>query len=108
MARQKLFVKTSTPKSDFIKFRVRPEQKELLEQKAADAGMTLTDYLITAGMNRPMRSRIAATIINDMRVLSLEVKRLASGQGAHDQEYLDALQAIKTAMLKVWNKEIDL
>ena len=91
-----------------IQLRVTADERALLEQKAKDAGKGLSEYLRQAGMERPLRSKVAAEILNDLRLLAMDVKRLARESGKHEKEHLDTLKAIQTAMQKIWDKRVQL
>ncbi len=110
---QKKFVKVDDPRVKTLRVRVSQLEDALIQQKAADAALSVSDYLRKCGMGRVVRSRAQATIINELRTIATLIKRereidLASGTTKFDDEYLGVLKAVVETLGRLGiDKEID-
>ncbi|NTB05856.1 plasmid mobilization protein [Agrobacterium tumefaciens] len=68
--------KTDTKKTQSIRMRLSDEMKSQLEARAAERNLSMTDYLIRAGMNRPTRQRADVDAINELRQCAEELKAM--------------------------------
>lgn len=101
--RPKQFQRKDITKDAQIPLRVTTAEKELLEQKAADCGMSTSAYLLKCGLGKPVRSKVAATIINELRGLGQQQKDLyqAGGGEAFALQYNEILKALVGAIERV-------
>lgn len=106
--RKKLFVKSDDSKETYIQFRVGELEKSLLNERADAAGLSLSQYLINSGLRRQIRSQAAVHVIEELRLLSMQIKQLAPGNEIDSELCRETLIAIKRLMLAIWNKEIRL
>lgn len=104
----KLFTRSTGPERTTVQFRVDVAVKELLVQKASDAGMDLTEYLIKAGLNRPIRSNVAATVINQLSQFAMQQKELATQTDRDHDLYRDLMREIIGCIDAIWNKRVKL
>lgn len=69
-------LKTNTSKAESIRMRLSTETKAQLQAKAAERNLSLTDYLVRAGLNRPSRQRADVDAINQLRECANELKSI--------------------------------
>jgi len=87
----KLFLATDTVKrSALCRLRLTPAEKRLLKQRASDAGVSLSSFMLNAALSKPMRSAAAATIINELIILNDQLKA-----GAATADVVDALREVE-------------
>ena len=107
----KLFLKKDITRNRTMRIRVTPDEEILIQQKADDAGFPYSEYLRRCALGRSTRSRVQATIINELRQFASLIKRMRAdqvGEGAAgtewDNEYrlvlLSAVEAIERIGLK--------
>jgi uncharacterized protein (DUF1778 family) len=82
-----------------IDLRVTRAEKELLVQRAADAGISTSDFLVKAALSRPVRSKTAATVINELIKLNLHIR--ANGVHGNADEIERVLGKIAETVEKV-------
>ena len=88
-------------KGEYVKFRVTPIEKKLITQRGEDCGLSTSDFLRRLALGKPTRSRIAATIINELREIHDELKlHFENGLGKPDL-YRDSLINITLAIEKI-------
>lgn len=100
----KLFrpVLDGTAKSLWLpKIRIAPAMHELIWQKVGDSGKSYAEFAITAMLGKPMRSNVAATIINDLRALAQQQKELAAQLPEHSAAFQEILQELVEATKRV-------
>lgn len=104
----KLFKSKEIVKDAQIPIRATKAEKELIEQKAADCGMSVSEYMLKSGLGKPVRSKIAATIINELRELAQQQKDLfqADRGEAFATKYNAILNALVGAIERVAAGEI--
>lgn len=83
------------------KIRCSETVRELILQKAKDAGKSYSEYMLECGQGRAVRSNVAATVINEMRDLAAQLKELARTSGTDSEVYRDLLQKIGHAIVRV-------
>jgi uncharacterized protein (DUF1778 family) len=89
----KLFFARDTKKrTEWCRLRLTPAEKRLLLQRAEDAGVSLSSFMLNAALSRPMRSQVAATIINELIILNDQLK---TGAGTGTADVLHALEAVE-------------
>ena len=88
------------PRSHIVRFRTTPAEKELLEQMAGDCGMSLSDFCRQQAMSKRFRSRLAATIINELVQLNAELKQQRESIG-NTEEYRLILAGIAEAIERI-------
>jgi hypothetical protein len=87
------------PRSHIVRFRTTPAEKELLEQMAGDCGMSLSNFCRQQAMSRRFRSRLAATIINELVQLNAELREQRNRIDA--EEYGAILAGIAEAIERI-------
>lgn len=103
-SKTKLFrpVLDGTAKSLWLpKIRVSPAEHELIWQKVGDSENSYAKFAISAMLGRPVRSNVAATIINDLRMLAQQQKELAAQLPEHSAAFQETLQEIVEAIKRV-------
>lgn len=106
-AMSKLFTVSPETKKSMIVMRTDCLVKEQLKQKADDCGLSLTDYLLRCGLGRPIRSRVNAVIINELRDFASLIKQIRTEdveqgrEGSWDNEYREVLKAVVTAIERI-------
>lgn len=76
-----------------VRFRATAAEKELIEQMANDCSMSVSDFCRKQAMSRRFRSQLAATIINELVELNLELKS--------QRENLDGLPEYRLILAQV-------
>lgn len=70
----KLFDFVEFKRDQVVRFRATAVEKEFIEQMANDCGMSVSDFCRKQAMSRRFRSQLAATIINELVQLNIELK----------------------------------
>jgi uncharacterized protein YgfB (UPF0149 family) len=97
-----LFQEMEITRGDLIRVRVTRDEKKLIEQKAADCGMSVSQFVRQLSMGKPVRSKVVATIINDLRDLAdLQKELYQQGDKRHEKEYRRILESIVAAIERV-------
>ncbi|MBH3293457.1 NikA [Serratia marcescens] len=85
-----------------IKLRTDKETKELLKSKAQVAGLSLSQYLIRAGLGRRMVNKSDTQMLAMLNKLGAMQKHLfVEGKRTGDKEYSEVLSAIRAAALRL-------
>lgn len=100
-------------KSASIRLRMTAEDKTVIEEKARDRAMTVTEYLTRAGLGRSARQRSDVDAINLLRECADELKAIHStlrgmdaGEAAPTNAAMDqTMKAICAAIGRVWQSE---
>lgn len=100
-------------KSVSIRLRMTAEDKAVIEEKARDRALTVTEYLTRAGLGRSARQRPDVDAINLLRECADELKAIhatlhgmSAGESAPGGATLDqTMQAICAAIGRVWQSE---
>lgn len=104
--------RVSTPKSETIVFRVTAEDKRVLEGRARDRALTLTEYLTRVGLGRSARQRADVDAINLLRECANELKEIhrtlqiaVVGESAIQATTMDrTMMAICAAIGRIWQR----
>lgn len=89
-------------KTKVVMVRVAPDEFDVLQERALDAGTTIPEYLRARGMGRRTRSRIDSHIINELRRLGGLQKHLFNeGGGVLTKEYAAVLVELKHAIMRI-------
>ncbi|MBU2714528.1 plasmid mobilization protein MobA, partial [Zooshikella harenae] len=91
-------------KTKIIMVRVTEDEKEALEEKASDTGVSVPEFLRRAGLGRKTKSKVESQIINELNRLGGLQKHLfiEGGKGRlWSKEYAEILKAIKEAIGRV-------
>lgn len=96
----KLFFPVEVRRDQTLRFRVTDVEKKLIEQKAADCGMSLSKYMLKSALGKPVRSKISATIINELAQICAELKLQRESFGG-TQEYRLILHGIAEAIERI-------
>lgn len=97
-----LFRELEITRDVVIRCRVTRDEKKLIEQKAVDCGMGVSQFVRQLALGKPVRSRAVATIINDLRDLaSLQKELYQQGDKRHEKEYRRILETIVAAIERV-------
>lgn len=84
--RQKTVLKT---------LRFTPEEAEMLERRAKEAGMSFSAYLRSTALNRKVVSRTDNTVLTELlRLGRLQKHLFVEGKRTGDKEYSEVLVAI--------------
>lgn len=70
----KLFSVVEMRRDQVLRLRTTTPERELISQKAADCGMSLSEYMLRSALGKPVRGKVAATIINELSRLNAELK----------------------------------
>jgi uncharacterized protein (DUF1778 family) len=99
----KPFKRKEVTKSEQIPLKATPDERKLIDQRAEDCGLSRSEFLLRCALGRPVRSKIAATIINELRDLAQQQKELyqASGGHAFEAEYRAIMNALVEAISRV-------
>ena len=100
-------------KSALISLRMTAEDKALIEEKARDRTLTVTDYLTRTGLGRSARQRVDVDAINLLRDCADELKTIhatlqgvAAGEGMPSADTMDqTMRAVCAAINRVWQSE---
>ncbi|HGL4506763.1 TPA: plasmid mobilization protein MobA [Klebsiella pneumoniae] len=90
-----------------IHFRCTAEIKDALSNKAHEAGLSLSQYLIKSGLGKRIQSKgnynaLAALV----KITSLQKHLFNEGAGVHSKEYSEILIEVKKAAQKL-QQEMD-
>ncbi|ENV52055.1 plasmid mobilization protein MobA [Acinetobacter junii] len=84
------------------RIRCFPEERNQIEEKAKDCGLSMGQYLIQCGLGRQTRSNVDSMVINELRKLGgLQKHLFIEGQGGLSAQYSDILEEIKQAISRV-------
>lgn len=100
-------------KSVSVRLRMTAEDKAVIEEKARDRKLTVTDYLTRAGLGRSARQRADVDAINLLRDCVEELKAMhgtlkgfAVDEVALSAESMDdTMAAVCAAIQRVWQSE---
>lgn len=95
----KLFAPVVFRRDHVVRFRVTDVEKEFIEQMAGDCGISLSDFCRQQAMSRRFRSRLAATIINELVQLNAELREQRNRMDA--EEYGAILAGIAEAIERI-------
>lgn len=89
-----------------LRFRVTDSEQKLIEQKAMDCGMTVSDYLRQRALEKKIRSKELASVINELRDLNQLQKDLYHSsdkkhQAFFGQSYMRVLKAAADAIERI-------
>jgi hypothetical protein len=85
-----------------IDIRCLEVEKAQLQQKAADCGMTVTAYMVSAALGRQTRSKVDAQILNELRRLGgLQKHLFTEGGGKLSKELAAVLAEVQAAIARV-------
>jgi uncharacterized protein (DUF1778 family) len=97
------FKSVSNPKGLFLKFRVTPEEKAMIEQRAAACQVHVSTYLMRCALGRPLKSRTDMLLINELRVAANELKELhRNGGNVHEGLLRPVLDQLVFCMAQIW------
>lgn len=76
--------------------------KKLLQEKANIAGLSLSTYMVRAGLGRRMVNKSDTRMLAELsRLGALQKHRFLEGKRTGDKEYSEVISAIKKAALSV-------
>lgn len=82
-------------KTSLVMVRVAPEDHDVLRTRAAEAGLSVSGYLLASGLSRLTASKTNAHLIQELRQLGARQKELwIVGGGALTPEYRTVLVEI--------------
>ncbi|MDC9582055.1 plasmid mobilization protein MobA [Xenorhabdus sp. PR6a] len=85
-----------------IQIRTDASTKEALQEKAKNAGLSLSQYLIRAGLGRRMVNKSDTQMLAMLNKLGAMQKHLfVEGKRTGDKEYSEVLSAIRAAALRL-------
>ena len=87
------------PKDKRFNCRISAEDHEKISSKAAEAGMTMTDFVIASCMNKRI------TVINDLKPMVNQLRRAGPGSALNRLEMLARDGRIQTVYLDEVRKE---
>lgn len=87
-------------RDNVIRFRATDAEKKLISQMARDSGKTVSDYCRQQAMSRRYRSRLAATIINELVQINAELKQQRESIG-NTEEYRLILAGVAEAIERI-------
>lgn len=96
-----LFRKKEITKGKFLQLRVTDEEKVQLKKKADAHNMTLSQYLLRAGLGRPIATSNTNELVLELINLGRIQKELYLGDGRNKQQYLDILIVIVAAIKSI-------
>jgi len=89
-------------KSDRKTVRFTPEQLDVLRARAADAGLSISGYLLASGLGQRIPNKTNAHLIHELRLLGIQQKELCIAHGgALTPEYRTVLVEILAAIDRV-------
>lgn len=89
-------------KSVSVMLRMSPEERAQLDQKAADVNKKLPGYLIACGLGRQTRSAMEHHIVQELRILGEQQRRLfEEGGGQLHAQYAAVLAEVIAAIKRV-------
>ena len=78
------------------------EEEDLVREKAADCGLSVGQFMLTAVLGRRTRSKVEAHILNELRRLGGLQKHLFNeGGGKLSKEYAGILVEIRAAIARI-------
>lgn len=80
----KLFSRAVVLRDRTFRFRVTDGEQKLIKQLAHDCGMNASDYCRRQALAKRTRSKLAATIINELSELNAELKHQQNKIGCED------------------------
>jgi len=98
------------PKTESVRMRISTEVKEEIIARAAERNLSMTDFLIRAGLGRATRDRADVDAINELRGCAEKLKeiyhvlkRIADGEQLIPPEIMDQqMVAITSCIDRVW------
>lgn len=85
-----------------LKVRCLPSEADAIRQKAADSGVSVSEFLRCAALGRKTRSVMDSQVINELRRLGGLQKHLFNESGGSlSQEYATVLKAIEAAIHRI-------
>lgn len=100
-------------KSVSIRLRMTAEDKAVIEEKARDRALTVTEYLTRAGLGRSARQRPEVDAINllrecadELKAIHVAVRSITADDAVPAAATMDeTMQAICAAIGRVWQSE---
>lgn len=89
------------PRNRLIRFRLREAELELIEQMASDCGMSVSNFCRQQALSRRFRSRLAATIINELQTLNAELREQRNRMDVTPEKYRAILAGIAEAIERI-------
>ncbi|WP_218011552.1 plasmid mobilization protein MobA [Azohydromonas lata] len=82
--------------------RCHPDDERAVREKAADCGMSVGQFMLSAALGRRTRSHVDDHILNELRLLGGQQKELfRQGGGALQPEYAKLLAEITQAITRL-------
>jgi uncharacterized protein (DUF1778 family) len=99
----KPFQQKEVTKTEQIPLKATPAERALIDQHASDCGLSRSEYLLRCALGKPIRSKVSAVIINELRLLAQQQKDLFTAGGGRElsEEYKAILNAIVAAMERI-------
>lgn len=89
-------------RASILNARCFPEEVEAIKQKAADSGVSVSEFMRCAALGRKTRSVMDSQVINELRRLGGLQKHLFNQSGGNlSQEYAAVLKAIEAAIHRI-------
>jgi len=82
--------------------RLDPQEADAIREKARDGGVTVSEFLRAAALGRKTRSTLDAQVINELRRLGGQQKKIHNDTGgAYSRDTADILMKIKQAIERI-------
>lgn len=96
------FKKSATPKTTRLICRITAADKEWLQGKADNCGLSVSEYVLRAALGRQTRTRHDVHVINELRAINATLREIYHGAPARRPEELrPVLEAVVRAIERV-------
>lgn len=87
------FKNVDNPKTERLEIRVTAEEKADLKQRADACLMSVSEFLLKAGQGRQTHSKHDLRVINELRLIGLQLKEIYKQQQPRNATELDPVMA---------------
>jgi len=96
------FKKGGNNKTAVVVLRCTPEEKASAKTRAAEAGLSLSSFLLARALGRPVHSTADQQMINDLRKIGGLMKHIHNEtKGAYSRQTAEALHEITGAIKRI-------
>lgn len=103
------FRSVENPKTARVYIRVTPDEKAVIEQRANDCCLPVSDFVLRCAKSKQTRSKIDTLIINELRLFAMQLKEIYQAEKPRVANELDpVMEAVVKKMCEIGSPEYKL
>lgn len=88
------FKSVEDPKTERLYIRVTPDEKAVIEQKANDCYLPVSDFVLRCAEGRQTRSKMDLHVINELRLMAMQLKEIYHAEKPRAATELDPVMEV--------------